>query len=182
MGEETGRSGEVSRGGPDGNTARALAEAARVFREVLERQAFLFAEPGEEGSPGPAEAEGVVLSLAFSGPVRGRLDLSLPRGLAVEIAANVLGTEPDDPEAGARAVDACRELLNVTCGNLVTALWGEGPVFDLAIPETLSASDWDAAAPGTIPFLVEDHPLLLRLRFEPDGDPGSAARPAETRR
>jgi CheY-like chemotaxis protein len=33
-----------------------------------------------------------------------------------------------------RALDSLKEMLNVTCGQLLTSFAGEGPVFDLSIP------------------------------------------------
>lgn len=157
---------------PAGSTDVA-ALAGRIFAEVLERQAFLFADPADpEDVPTPAE-ECLSVRMAFRGHAAGRLAIFVPRSLGVELAANVLGTDADDPLADEKALDACKELLNVVCGNVLTAIWGTSPVFDLSIPEcapmTGSAflEEINGNAEGL--FLVEERPILLRVELAAGG-------------
>ena len=151
--------------GPDIRTA-----AGRALQEVLERQAFVFADP----DPGAGAPEGPMLavSLRFGGDAAGGLALALPLEVAREIASGVLGCEPDDPAADLKAGDACREILNIVCGQALTSAFGPDPVFDLTIPEVRSltpeeGADWTAAG-DVLGFSVDGAPVLLRVEFTAD--------------
>ena len=142
----------------------------KVFCEVIENLAFMFAETmGNEEAAG-LDGEGVRAHMAFSGPFQGAIELATPRALCSELAANVLGVDAEDELTGIQAEDAIKELLNVTCGHVLTVLAGEEPVFDLTVPTVtpMSASEWAALAadPNAATLLVEDKPVLLRLRLE----------------
>jgi len=138
-----------------------------VFTDVLEQLAFMFAEPPENETPHLAAGGIVQATMGFKGPFDGTLDLVVPRAMCEELAANVLGLEPDDEMVTHAPFDALKELLNVTCGNLLTALAGEEPIFDLTIPEValLGDSAWPALRerPETVYYLVDRYPVLLHL-------------------
>lgn len=140
---------------------------SRAFCEVLEKQAFLFAEP-PDGAELPAPAGPCVLArMGFSGHWGGSFSLAVPREMCPEIAANVLGLEADDPAAAERDIDALKELLNVACGRALTALAGEQPVFDLSVPQVseLPPEAWKAlrASADCLTFVVDDRPVLVAL-------------------
>ncbi len=144
---------------------RTRASAGQVLQEVLERQAFLFVDP-PDGSESPAPGL-LATSLRFAGASAGGLSLAAPMELAREIAAGILGCEPDDPMAEERASDACKEILNIACGQALTTWFGTAPVFDLGIPESRmlspeEAADW-TAAPEVLAFSVEGRPLFMRI-------------------
>ncbi|HEY6564423.1 MAG TPA: chemotaxis protein CheX [Pirellulaceae bacterium] len=138
-----------------------------VFSKVLEKQAFIFAEEMEIGDMVDG-GDWVEASMSFRGPFDGNLSLALSKPAELEIAANFLGKDADDPEVARFAEDSLKEILNVVCGHALTALAGENPVFDLSIPEVrpVPTSDWSALAarPGTLGFDVEGHPALLRFQ------------------
>lgn len=143
------------------------ASAGQVLQEVLERQAFLFVDPAEDGEA--LDSGLLTTSLRFGGACAGGLALAAPMELAREIAAGILGCEPDDPMAEERAGDACKELLNITCGQALTTWFGTAPVFDLGIPESRllspeEAADW-TAAPEVLAFSVEGKPLFMRIEL-----------------
>jgi len=145
------------------------ATLQRVFAEVLEQLAFMFADPAEDEFQ-PA-ADGLVrASMSFRGPFGGGLTLTVPREMAPLLAANVLGLEPDDELVLQAPYDALKELLNVTCGNLLTAIAGDEPVFDLTVPEISElppGTPWeDSNSPNTTACLVDDHPAVLRLLLD----------------
>jgi CheY-specific phosphatase CheX len=139
-----------------------------VFARVLERQVFLFAEELaiEDIPPG---GEWVEARMAFNGPFEGSLSLAMPKEVELEIAANFLGKEAGDPDVAKFAQDSLKEILNVVCGHMLTALAGEDPVFDLSIPKVhaLSAGDWAALAalPDSLGFDMEGKPALLRFHL-----------------
>ncbi|MHB8079953.1 MAG: chemotaxis protein CheX, partial [Candidatus Krumholzibacteriia bacterium] len=106
----------------------------------------------------------------FRGARRGSFSLAAAAGLCPELAANVLGLEPQEAQALERSGDAFQELLNVTCGHVLTAVAGESAVFDLDAPQLgrLDDAGWNAlrALPGAVGFTVEGHPVLLRLQLD----------------
>ena len=138
--------------------------------EVLEKQAFVFAEeiPVDE-VPEPA---GVMLQsrISFSGPFSGTLLLYAPELMCCEIAANFLGVEPDAPGIAEKAPDALREMLNVICGNFLTAAAGDGPVFDLTVPQAnpIGPDEWARVLsdPALMCYLADDHVVLCRLDLQ----------------
>ncbi|NJL71847.1 MAG: chemotaxis protein CheX [Candidatus Competibacteraceae bacterium] len=145
------------------------SETENIIREalsnVLQDFAFMFAEPPEDDTP-PMEAC-IAVQMAFHGPISGTAQLAVPVSLASELAANVLGVDPEESNSPEVALDAVKELLNVTTGNLVTALAGEEPIFDLTIPEPVPFDHvaWGALStqPGAFVLLVEDRPLLFSV-------------------
>ena len=79
----------------DENTRNRISN---VLFEVLEKQAFLFGDPGEE--PDLASVEGyLAASVSFAGAAAGRVSLAVPVPMAAELASNFLGCEADDPVA-----------------------------------------------------------------------------------
>ncbi len=143
----------------------------RVFAEVAESLAFMFAEdPEDAGEPLVAEDAFVQARMEFRGPFSGSLELTVPESMCPEIAANVLGLDPDDELVTSHPYDALKELLNVTCGNVLTAMAGEAPVFDLTVPEVkkLGAAEWEAlkAEGQAVYCVVDDSPVLLALESD----------------
>lgn len=143
------------------------AMLARVFSQVAENLAFMFVEPQEDESLLDPAGPCVAAEMTFTGPFSGTLTLAAPLAFCPVVAANVLGVEPDDELATAQPYDALNELLNVTCGNLLTTLAGEEPVFDLTVPAVrdLSFEEWNTLknSPETVGLVIEEHPILLKL-------------------
>lgn len=139
-----------------------------VFSDVLSDLAFMFTddEPAEP-SPGSIWLEGTI---RYRGPVSGTLTLVCPLEFCRMLAANLLGLDADEPEAEARAPDALRELLNVVCGQYVTAAFGHDKVFDLSIPEARVLSETPQLVADqddrATTLSVEGH--CVQLRHEPD--------------
>ena len=140
-----------------------------VFCDVVEKLAFMFGEVAEKDDMPPVEGESIQARMAFTGPMSGSLLVAAPVEMCPVIAANVLGMEPDDENVQTRATDALKELLNVICGNALTAIAGEDPIFDLTVPEAslLSSESWAQLLddPETLTFIVEDQPVLLQLKI-----------------
>ena len=135
------------------------------FTDVIEKMAFMFVEEAEEDE---TDADGALKAeMQFSGAHSGFLVIAISHETADELASNVLGVDPDDENIEELRNDALRELLNVTCGNLLTAHYGEEPVFDLSVPhvEAINAAAWNKLvnAPGTIALLVDDNPAAIQF-------------------
>jgi CheY-specific phosphatase CheX len=142
---------------------------SEVFCNVIEQIAFMFAEVASLEDMAGMDQAFVEASMSFDGQLRGRLRMAVPKDACAQIAGNVLGMEPDDPFVTRGAADSLKELLNVTCGHILTSLAGDRPVFDLSIPQV---SDLDEQAvqsllaePDTVAFRVEDAPVLVRLEM-----------------
>jgi len=143
----------------------------QVFSEIAESLAFMFVEePEDESSTVPEDDDLALAYMSFMGPFTGKLIMAVPTALCPEIAANVLGLDPDDPLVQDKPYDALKELLNVTCGNLLTAIAGDEPVFDLTPPEVkrMDRAAWGKlrAMPGTQVHLLEDQPVLLQMGID----------------
>ncbi len=141
-----------------------------VFYDVMEKLAFMFGEmvPNEELLT--SYSESYITSMGFSGDLEGSLSLVAPIPMCEEIAANMLGIEPDDKMAAEHACDALKEVLSVTCGHLLTAFAGPTPTFNLSMPEIekLEEVAWEEMLhdPDTVAFLVDSNTMLLRLKLK----------------
>ena len=145
-----------------------------VFSRVLEKQVFMFAEEASLDDLASGEGDWVEARISFHGPMEGSLSLALPKLAELEIAANFLGKDADDPDVALCAEDSLKEILNVVCGHMLTALAGEDPVFDLSIPKVLPIAGDElarlAALPESLGFDVEGNPAVLRFRISEKDD------------
>ena len=144
-----------------------------VFESVLQNLAFMFVEAVERETLGSMESpqdlpeKFIKASMTFTGSIQGRVNLMVPDELAKELASNIIGKEIDKNISQRHLNDALKEVLNVTCGNLLSAIVGTKQVFDAA-PPTLTEHDqnaWKAflEEPESIPFMIEDWPALLQF-------------------
>ncbi len=141
-----------------------------VFVSVMEKTAFMFGEPAEKEDLPLSGQAFVQATMSFSGPLRGQLVMAVPKDSCVEIAANVLGMDAEEGFVAERAMDSLKEILNVTCGHILTAMAGEEPVFDLSIPEVQDADEASVKALArderTLGFVADDCLVLLRLTMD----------------
>ncbi len=111
---------------------RIIVEVAETTCESL---AFMFPmPPPEDGADPDADEDALGASVEFSGPFEGVLAVTVPRQMLPHLAANMLGLAPDCTTAEQRH-DALRELCNVVCGNLLPAIAGPDPVFEVSPPQ-----------------------------------------------
>lgn len=140
-----------------------------AFTKILGDLAFMFAEPVEPGELGDTPEHGLQAKVAFSGPMHGGLTIAVPREWCSELAANILGVEEEDEAALENLTDALKELANVSCGHVLTAVAGGQVQFDLSPPEVieLSEEDWSAlrADSETISVVIDEmSPALLQFQ------------------
>lgn len=144
-----------------------------AFCRVVAQLAFMFAEPVKQGELPPAAGACVIVRMDFSGTLGGTTQLAVPSSLCVDLATNMLGTELDCEQAAVKGLDALKEVLNVTCGNILTDLAGTEPVFSLTIPTAspLDLADWEVfqKQPGALSFLIDDYPAALHFQMERQG-------------
>lgn len=138
--------------------------------EVLEKQAFLFAEETEADELPPQQGKILSAQISFSGNFSGTISLYVTEKMCCEIAANFLGVDADAADTVTKAPDALKEILNVICGNFLTAAAGDGPVFDLAIPQAseYDDSEWDRILkiPGIMTYAVDDYAVACQLELQ----------------
>jgi hypothetical protein len=137
-----------------------------ILGTVLQDSAFMFVEPAEE----PAEWGEKVFTatLAFESVKGGLLRLTMALPVGVELAANMLGTEIEDPEAEENGRAAVSEILNVIGGAFVTRYFGTKVPSQLGLPQALMASK-PATGHRTCAALVRSEsgdPVLLELDME----------------
>ena len=87
-----------------------------------------------------------------------------------DIVLKALGMSASATEAKALAVDALKEVLNITCGRMLLLMLGEKADFEPAVPATydLDGDRWQALLneDDTLTFLAGGHPILLWLAME----------------
>lgn len=104
-----------------------------ILSDVLADLAFMMID--DEPVAAPLDDELLETVIAYRGPEEGSLLLHCGREFSVALAANLLGLNPDDPDAGQRSQDAVAEFMNIICGQAVTRLYGTEATFDLTIPK-----------------------------------------------
>jgi hypothetical protein len=135
-------------------------ELTNIVLDVLGELAFMITD---DVSPElPTGTVWMAAEVEYEGPVRGVLHAWCTRTLAIRLAANLLGIEPEEGGAQVAAEDALREFMNVLCGQLVTNWHGNQAVFNLSIPVVR-----ECLGPPTLP--QEGHPQASRLTI--DGEP-----------
>lgn len=144
---------------------KAALEA--VFPRVLEESAFLFAEPSDTDGEQNAPDDAVCVSIDFTGARSGSLNMAISTSLGREISMNLIGNDQGEAVPDSAAHDALGELLNVTCGNVLTEIAGEKPVFNLSVPRIapISAEEWKSffASPDMAAFKVDGQIVLTRI-------------------
>jgi hypothetical protein len=110
-------------------------ELATTTSSVLADTAFLMTElDADEAPTGPGWVHAAV---GFQAALGGRLVLSMQKGIAIQAAADMLCTEPNDPEAGAQAAGAVLELANVLTSVVIARVFGGDAKWQFGIPERL---------------------------------------------
>jgi len=138
-----------------------------VLGQVLQEAAFVFAEPSDE--PDCWTPPVLIAQIAFESVRGGMLRLTLPPRGAVEIAANMLGVDPGDPEAETQGRAALAEILNVIGGAFVTRFFGTKVPSQLGLPST-ALLDAPLRAPRTCAATLQlesGEPVVLELDLEP---------------
>ncbi|MEP6619844.1 MAG: chemotaxis protein CheX [bacterium] len=108
-----------------------------VATRTLEELCFFFADPQVSDEQRDAAVD-ATMSVAFVGPLRGRLVVRLCGGMLRELASNMLGDADGD---ASMQRDALAEVTNVMCGNVVPLIGGSNAEFVLAAPQQIVVLD-----------------------------------------
>ncbi len=158
---------------------------SEVFCDVLINYGFMFGDPAPKDELLTSDTDYLRTTVSFAGHRTGVIGISTPADLGAQLAANVLGLEPDDDDSIESALDAVKELVNIVCGQFLTSAFGDEPIFDLLPPVSLEIdkAEWDKLLESeeTMGFMVEDEPAILYVSIESedkekDDDQGSGGR------
>jgi two-component system chemotaxis response regulator CheY len=142
----------------------------RIFGHVMETFAYSFPEPLRSGETPTPDGDVVCAEIDFVGAISGALSVAAPGALCRDIAAGLLGLEPDDAEAATRGADTLAEVLNITAGHLCTDIEPHTPTH-LRPPTAarMAPDEWQAfcEAPRTRMYLIDEHPVAVRLDLRP---------------
>jgi hypothetical protein len=138
-----------------------------ILGTVLQDSAFMFVEPSDE--PAQWGEKVFAATLAFESVKGGTLRLTMALPVGVELAANMLGTEIDDPEAEENGRAAVSEILNVIGGAFVTRFFGTKVPSQLGLPQALLSSNPASGPNTTCSAMVRSEtgePVLLELDMD----------------
>jgi len=156
--------GTLVRSWPVPNAQHAHIDA--VLCPVLETFAFVFPEPTELEQLPAAGEDLVCASIAFQGAATGTLTVAAPSELCVELAANILGIDVDDPDALLRGADTLGEIANIAAGHLATRI-NASETTDLHPPvvSRMQPVEWarHIASSGAAGYLIEGRPVVVTL-------------------
>lgn len=119
-------------------SASVLTETrlTRVLSETLEEAAFVFIDQADDGLEFTSDTL-VHASISYTKDARKiGLEIASTQAVAIELAANFMGIEPDDPTAQQKSLDAFGEILNIVCGALLEDAYGDEAEFEMGVPQT----------------------------------------------
>lgn len=135
-----------------------------VVADVLEQFAFMFVAPVESNGIKIPGGGMLRAEIHFKGPFSGWLSLCATQPFCSLLASNVLGMDPEELTLE-HAHDALKELVNVTCGELLVAISGKQTLFDLSVPimESMTDTAFKTArtCSNSLLLMVDDEPLLI---------------------
>ncbi len=123
----------------------------RTVMDTLEDAAFIFTEPADDAPPEWTEDTILRAELPFSGEAAGSLIIGSSSEPTVELAANLLGIEPDDEDAQAMRADALGEILNIIGGIIIEAWFGTEADVQLGVPDvqTVNVAEYESKMTST---------------------------------
>lgn len=150
----------------DMHTSSAMESLVRAM-ETMAFTTPTLADPSLLPSPNSFQ-----VSMPFTGPICGTVEMVASEKVGIGLAANILATTPEDPAAQRYASDALKELLNVTCGLFLPTLIpkeSDGTPFRMTLPQLAvfdCQTQWQdfAAAPDTCVLDVEGSLIALRVK------------------
>lgn len=143
--------------------------------EALERTAFVLAESIDAGQATSLPAPSKYSRISYIGPTSGNVYLAASEGFIRELAASILGVEPEDIDPSNEGEDAITELANIVGGSAILKLGGEKCEYSLRLPELIEASELPKTDNNTQVCYVESDGELLKVIWQPNDSTASAA-------
>ncbi len=145
-------------------------QVCSTFMEVVEKLTFMFGEVVAKEDVDSPGVDFTLASMSFNGDLVGLLSVAVPTDVTAEIAANILGLEPEDIESEDMKNDALAEMLNVVCGHVIMAMAGTGANFKLDAPLTCPVDEMTYQAmvesDDFVGLMLDDNPVFLGLKLE----------------
>ena len=149
---------------PETDTSNLLTQA---LVQSLETMALVTAVPVDDDMVIPKET--VLAQIGFTGAKKGTILMLAGLDFCKTLAENIAGTDKADNET---ALDAVKELSNVTCGLfLPMVVSSTADVFDVTVPEVKKCDNptqWDefVADANTYILNIEGHAIAVKLVTE----------------
>lgn len=114
----------------------------------------------------------IVGSVGFAGQAVGMVSLHVTESFAKEIAADMLGMDPDEFESEEEIHDVIGEISNMIGGSLKSRLCDSGYLCDLSIPSITSGQDFSIESKGwvvkeNVAFSFGTHAGLVEVFIKP---------------
>ena len=143
----------------------------RVCCDVFESLSFMFGEAIDLDEVDSESESFINVSISYKGNRAGAVFLIVSDETAKILAYNILGIDEDKEDLPSEYyMDALKELLNTICGQFITAMFGDEPVFDLTVPETkiISLDEWQESidSGNFLALNVDDEPILIKSIIE----------------
>lgn len=139
---------------------------SEVLGKVLQDMAMMFVDPAALADVDSPEEELFESAVDFRGGGEGTVTLLAPKAVALEVAANYLGIDEADVDLE-MAIDAMKELANVTTGQLLTKAVGDRAVFDLCPPTAVvvPSERWNEVGRSerVAVMLADDAPVMASV-------------------
>jgi chemotaxis protein CheY-P-specific phosphatase CheC len=138
-----------------------------AITEALETMAFMTLLPPDDEAAAPRDP--VLVSMSFSGPRGGSMEILAGMDFCAALARNIAATDDVNEIVCA---DALKELCNVTCGLALPRLAVSATdVFDVTVPSIRDggeAPSWSQfrELPGAAVFNIDGFLIAARLVFE----------------
>lgn len=127
-------------------TSIAVNSTKQVFQTMLS----MGIDPLPPGSNGKLSGNRVVGSVGFAGDVMGNIYIHVPGGFAKEMAAAMLGMEPEEIEDDDEVNDVIGEVSNMIGGDLKSRLCDAGFPCQLSIPNITRGTDFEIDTIGWV--------------------------------
>jgi len=143
----------------------------KVCCDVFESLSFMFGEAIDLDEVDSESESFINVSISYKGERAGAIILIVSAETAKILAYNILGIDEDEEDLPSESyMDASKELLNTICGQFITSMFGDEPVFDLTVPETktISLNEWQESVDSGnfLALNVENEPILIKSIIE----------------
>ena len=147
---------------------------AGLVIDALERTAFVLADPvDEEGREELPQADHFA-RINYSGPANGSVFLAASSGFLQELAASMLGVEPEEIDND-QGQDALTETTNIVGGLVTLHLGGSDRCLTLGLPSAVEAAEIPAPGHGQIRCWLDAEGERLEVIWAPDIQTTAAA-------
>ena len=143
----------------------------KVCCDVFESLSFMFSEAIDLDEVDSESKSFINVFISYKGDRAGAIILIFSDETAKILPNNILGIDEDEGDLPSEpSMDVLKELLNTICGQFITSMFGEEPVFDLTVPETkiILLDEWQESVDSGnfLALNVDDEPILIKSIIE----------------